>query len=328
MQTDPLVSLILPIHGEAPFLEETVESITKIRYRNMEVIYVLDRVPELTLGRLQELVSSQKNGIILHSFLPGISNALNFGISKSNGSLISRIDSDDLINPDRISKQVEMIRRNNKIILVGSQMSIIDENGKRIGRTQYPIRNGSIKRLLKVRNCIGHPTVLFSKNEFQKTVGYRSQLDGAEDLDLWIRMSSFGNFVNINEELTNYRISSIQQTNNLKKDPGLMDEAVRISNSSNGEDFLLEMEKISSKSDLRELVDRTFLQISKTNPSLAKSLKASRYLWKFELSFRDKQIRSLYYFISALFIYPVDAFIYTNYAVRIKLFSRRKNDIT
>jgi glycosyltransferase involved in cell wall biosynthesis len=328
MWTNPLVSLVLPIHGEVPFLKETIQSITKVSYQNLEVICVLDRASLPVEEYLKEFVANQANWKTVHSLLPGISNALNLGISKSSGSWIARIDSDDLIHPDRISKQVETIKFKKNIVLVGTQMTIVDVNGKQIGRTFYPIRTQFVKRLLRIRNCIGHPTVLFSKSVFHQTDGYRPQLDGAEDLDLWIRMLDFGDFVNLNEELTSYRISANQQTNNLKKNPGLMDEIVRLSNSPYGKDFLFELEQLESKSDLKKLVDKKLLEISKTTPSYVNSLKASRNLWIFESSFKERQIRSLYYLVAAISLSPINSAIYVIYAFRLKVFGGRKNDIT
>jgi hypothetical protein len=47
--------------------------------------------------------------------------------------------------------------------------------------------------------------------------GYRSEFNGAEDYDLWIRLSRIGQIVNIPEPLTNYRLHE-NQTSGRNKD--------------------------------------------------------------------------------------------------------------
>lgn len=328
MQTEPKVSIVLPIHGAAPFLMDTIQSVLKVKYQKLEVICVLDRPSDKTKKLVIDTVKHNYNWKIHHSLNPGISNALNLGILNSSGDLIARIDSDDIIHPDRITKQVEVMRRKRNVVLVGTQMTFIDVYGKQTGRTYYPTKNFSIKKLIRVRNCIGHPTVLFSKDVFLKTDGYRTQLDGAEDLDLWFQMSSFGQFINLNEELTQYRISAIQQTNVLKRYPGLMDEAVFISNSHNGPNFLRAIGQGTSKSVIKETLDSILLRISITDPSFGRSLRASRNLWKFESYSNEVQILSLHYFLKALAQDPNKSLVYAIYALRCRFFGRRKRDIT
>ena len=162
----------------------------------------------------------------------GISNALNSGIAVSCSEFIARLDADDIILPNRIEKQYSFLVENPQFVLVGTQMTLFKSVGKESIRiTTYPVHNSAIKSVLRMKNCIGHPTVMFRKSIFYSAGQYRSYFNGAEDFDLWIRMSNLGKFKNLNENLTLYRISETQYSKSFIATPGVLEEAVLLSSS-------------------------------------------------------------------------------------------------
>jgi hypothetical protein len=201
-------------------------------------------------------------------------------------------------------------------------MTIMDSNGNRIGKTNYPTKNGDIKRTLRVRNCIGHPSVMFPRDVFDKTTGYRSELNGGEDLDLWTRMLKFGETINLGRELTFYRTSDGQQTNKLKNFPGLMDEAVKVSNSPYGEAFLKRLQVSSNYDEIRKLLDETLNDIDQKNPKFARSIKSIRKLWQFESNLKVSKLYSIKCIIIAILYSRSNFLIYCKYAIHVKLHKR------
>ena len=61
-------------------------------------------------------------------------------------------------------------------------------------------------------NPIAHPSVLINKNKCNNELQYNSKFDGAEDLELWLRIKDLGNFLNLDKQLTKYRVHSNQET--------------------------------------------------------------------------------------------------------------------
>ena len=307
MLIEPLISLLIPIHGLAPYLEQTLESVDAITYKNLEILLILDRASTSATKISVNFCEKGSNRYVLESTTPGISAALNLGIAKSKGLYVARLDSDDKLDPERISRQVIEFQYDEKLVLVGTQMQIIDADNVFIRKTVYPIKSNAIKNLLPIRNCIGHPTVMFRKNASQRVGGYRSEFDGAEDLDLWLRLAPLGKFKNIDMPLTYYRISDNQASKLLLRNPGELEEKVLMRHF---------REVTGNKSG-----DRT----SKLSLKNKIMLFAIRSLWRVAAEPRRGFVAELGAVLKGLIIYPIGTYRFCRYAISLKLHSGRQN---
>jgi glycosyltransferase involved in cell wall biosynthesis len=164
-----------------------------------------------------------------HSTTPGISAALNLGLSLTSNELVARLDCDDVMDKSRLEKQ-QLILKDDRIVCVGSQLRIIDENDNEIRFTHYPTTSHSIKSSLKIRNVVAHPSVMYRKRAVEIAGGYRTEYNGAEDYDLWIRLSKVGQILNLAEPLTNYRIHDNQYSSKNSHVQIKLDGDVRLNN--------------------------------------------------------------------------------------------------
>lgn len=204
------MSVIVPVYGEAHFLEEAVSSVIGQEYRNWEMILVLDRPTNEQKERANKFQQIDSRIQIIESPGSGIVDALNEGLSWATSELIARVDSDDVMEPERLKTQVERMMRENDLICLGSQMQLIDVEGRPQGVTNYPISMNDIQRHLRYQNCIGHPSVIFRKSKVLELGGYRKILTGVEDYDLWLRLIRDGKIKNEPRFLTKYRVSKGQ----------------------------------------------------------------------------------------------------------------------
>ena len=212
----PLVSVIIPVHGDAPHLISTIQSILEQDFNKFEVLIILDRASEEIESYSRELGLSSENIKVFLSKLPGISHALNLGIRESSGELIARIDADDLMRKDRLSLQRAFLGKNPQVVCVGSQVTKINVDGIVVGKSNYPASNKQITRTLLFRNCLAHPSVMYRRSSILEVGGYRPEFDGVEDYDLWLRLSMTGQIRNMNTPLTLYRVWENQVTNTKK----------------------------------------------------------------------------------------------------------------
>lgn len=101
----PLVSILIPAYNAAPWIGETIQSALHQDWPNVEIIVVDDGSKDKTLAVAQSfagakvLVVTQKNA--------GASAARNKAFSLSKGDYIQWLDADDLLAPDKISRQME-----------------------------------------------------------------------------------------------------------------------------------------------------------------------------------------------------------------------------
>jgi len=104
----PLVSIIIPNYNKAHYIREAIESALNQTYKNIEVIVVDDG----STDESKEIIKSFGKKIKAY-FLPhkNANVARNFGLKKSKGEYIQFLDSDDIILPEKIEKQVEVLEK-------------------------------------------------------------------------------------------------------------------------------------------------------------------------------------------------------------------------
>lgn len=208
----PVVSVIIPVHGDAPHLSSTIESIRMQSLIEFESVIILDRASKEIEAYARNLTLESDKFKVVISKNPGISHALNTGIRESSGEFIARIDADDVMHKDRLMLQKNFLEKNHAVVCVGSQVTKINVHGTRIGRSGYPVTNKQITSTLLFRNCIAHPSVMYRRSSVLHVSGYRPDFDGVEDYDLWLRLSMIGQIRNMQLALTSYRVWENQIT--------------------------------------------------------------------------------------------------------------------
>jgi glycosyltransferase involved in cell wall biosynthesis len=124
----PLVSVVVPACNVEATISETIESIRNQTWRDFELIVIDDGSTDGTVRCLQTVhdrrlrVLSYPNG--------GLATARNRGIAASRGEFVTFIDGDDLWTPDKLERQVEVLRRQPEAALAYSWTVFIDRHGE------------------------------------------------------------------------------------------------------------------------------------------------------------------------------------------------------
>jgi len=134
--------------------------------------------------------------------------SLNRGIRVAKGTYIARMDADDISEPTRLERQVEVFDRNPNVVLVACWYKVIDEKGNGLAHRRLPNDGRQLARLLMHDNPICHGSVLMRKEAIEAVGLYDENLRYAQDYDLWLRMLRKGySFSIVPELLYRYRIS-------------------------------------------------------------------------------------------------------------------------
>jgi glycosyltransferase involved in cell wall biosynthesis len=113
--------------------------------------------------------------------------ALNILLDKAKGSLIGRMDSDDLCLPWRFHLQVRMLQKHGLDFVFSNSILF----GKAVKpffvmpQIPIPLDHFQSGLYLALSNPFVHPTMIAKKSRLTALGGYRAML--AEDLDLWLR---------------------------------------------------------------------------------------------------------------------------------------------
>ncbi len=101
-----LVSVIIPCYNSEKYLLECVTSVLSQSYKNIECIIVDDGSTDNTKNIALSIANSDKRVRYLSKKNGGIASARNYGILHSRGNWIQLLDSDDLLNHDKIKYQL------------------------------------------------------------------------------------------------------------------------------------------------------------------------------------------------------------------------------
>jgi glycosyltransferase involved in cell wall biosynthesis len=222
-----LVEFLIPVHGDSPFLKLALKSINSETNKEFGVLIVMDRPTENQRKRIFQLGKNIRNFRAIDSLGEGIGAALNTGLDFSKAEFIRRLDSDDEVIFGSLFQQIQFLESNSEYACVGGQMNFINESGRVIGLTHYPNSHSQIVERLEYQNCLGHPATLFNRQKVISIGGYRTAMSGAEDYDLWLRLTKHHKVANLEMSVTNYRISDQQYSRNLGKRQLLIENLAR-----------------------------------------------------------------------------------------------------
>lgn len=206
------VVVLMPIHGEAPFLADAVASVFGQTFGEWRLALVLDRPAEAVKRAVERLSEVCNRVSVFYSGRPGISAALNRGIASTRSKYIARLDADDLMAPDRLAEQVAEMDSDSNLLVLGSQVERIDPDGNRLGRSFLPGSFSEIRTLITKKNPIAHPSVMIRRSVIELTGGYDEAFDGVEDYLLWLAVCEIGEIRNSDRLLTSYRTHPAQTT--------------------------------------------------------------------------------------------------------------------
>ena len=173
------------------FLEKSIESMFNQTIKTDDFVLVEDG---LLTKELEEIVTKyeKKYPTIFHVIRlkqnQGLGPALAIGIKECKNEWIARMDSDDYSVPNRIEKQIAVIKENPEIDMIGSNIAeFIDTIDNVESFRKLPSTHEQIIKYAKKRNPFGHPSMMLKKSKVLESGNYRSYYL-VEDYDMWIRM--------------------------------------------------------------------------------------------------------------------------------------------
>jgi glycosyltransferase involved in cell wall biosynthesis len=202
------VSVLITSYNKGKYIENTLLSVKKQTYNDIEIIIVDDFSDDkFTLNKLKSL----SNSVDYIKFLDeniGVCEARNAGIKLATGKYILILDGDDLIAPTYIEKAVKILDENTEIKIVTCEVELFGYKKGKMKLSEPKIEN------LIAQNSIVISS-LFRKEDFEKTNGFNSNMkEGLEDWDFWLSILENGGKVHrIPEILFFYRISKKSRNN-------------------------------------------------------------------------------------------------------------------
>jgi glycosyltransferase involved in cell wall biosynthesis len=203
----PKVSIIIPTNNRYPLLLEAIESVRAQSYTDYELIVVDDASEDETF-----LVKNEADIRYLPIPRCGMPGAVrNRGVEAARGEFLAFLDSDDLWQPEKLSRQIPLLDAQPDVPLIHTRelwrrgVKTVSQKGQKHART------GDVFADALWKCTIGPSTVLMRTSVFKELGGFDESLEVAEDYEFWLRLTSRYPVAYIDEVLTIKRAGDWEQ---------------------------------------------------------------------------------------------------------------------
>lgn len=213
---NPLISVLIPVYNVAGnLLKECIDSILNQTYQNFEICLVDDAsTNEDTKKTLKELETKDKRIRVKYREKNGhISASTNDALKMSKGEFIALVDNDDTITENALYENVLLLQSHKDADFIYSDEDKIDTKG----RFCYPhFKPDFSPTTLMSLNYICHFSVI-RKKIVEKVGGFEVGLEGAQDHDLFLKISEVTNKIyHIPKILYHWRMIETSTSMNMK----------------------------------------------------------------------------------------------------------------
>lgn len=207
----------MPVFNGEQFIADSIKSILKQTYTNLELIIVND-------------ASTDKTEQVIHTFKDkrikyfrnnkrlGLAGNRNKALSVAKGEFLAVLDCDDISLPTRLEKQLTLFLKQESIVLCGTWTRLIDEHSKFVRNWKFPPHPLALKAQFYIQFPIVHSSAMFRSTAINKLKKkYDPTFAPAEDYDLCFRLLQYGESAMVPEYLTEYRIHSHNTSSTFSK---------------------------------------------------------------------------------------------------------------
>ncbi|MHA1734107.1 MAG: glycosyltransferase family 2 protein [Promethearchaeota archaeon] len=208
----PLVSIVVPAYNYAHGIRDSIRSLFRQTYPEIEVVVVDDGSNDGTREVLRDWAEGGKIRYVYQENM-GIGAARNRGIELARGEYVGFLDQDDFILPRMVEEKVRFLEEHPDHAMVFTNYRLFY---KRTRQVSPPLWRGlrspyTLEDLLR-RNRIGNLTVLVRKSVLERVGGFPTNRTRTEDYDLWLRVVGVGKIGYLDDALGLWTLHSGNQT--------------------------------------------------------------------------------------------------------------------
>jgi glycosyltransferase involved in cell wall biosynthesis len=293
----PLVSVCVASYNQADFVCATLDSIVAQSYRNIELIIVDDCSKDNSVAIINDWLNrynstNKQNKLNIQFYAKeinsGVCATFNLALQKSKGKYINIIGTDDIMLPEKISKQVALLERSSDDVgLVYSDAYLMDSKGDclfgkfiQLHRSRIiNIAQDDVFDMLIEGNFIPIMSVLWKKKCFDMCGGFDEALI-YEDYDMLLRVALRYEFIFSDFTSVKYRLHNSNSHNRLRSLTGLES------------DFRIFYKHANVSNKIRSIVNIRLMQCVE-NMSFYKSTKFREYLTLYNNKFPENKTASI-----------------------------------
>jgi glycosyltransferase involved in cell wall biosynthesis len=219
------VSIVLPTCNGEKYLRQSLESVLKQTYRNIEVIIVDDGSTDTTPQIIQSCGDNRIKSI-RHDQNRGLPHSLNRGFAAATGDYLTWTSDDNYFAETALEKLLSFLKASNCCFVYSDYYVFDNGNPSALKTMRLPDMPA-----LNVQNNIG-PCFLYSRRVKERTGDYDPDTRLAEDYDYWLRVEKKFTMCHLPEPLYFYRLHATSLTSLFSREYEIkvVDTLVRLKN--------------------------------------------------------------------------------------------------
>jgi len=194
------VCVLIPFFNRIPLVLRAVQSAMEQTHKNTEILLIDDGSSE-SLEKLEEFIEGDSRvRIVRMGKNYGAAAARNEGFRQSNSDYVAFLDSDDFFLPEKLAKQIALMKKNNARISHTSYIRRYSGTDKYVNTSHI---NGTVMPAI-LKDCpIATPTVMIKRDLIlERNLRFQEMFSIGEDVCLWIDVLSKENILGIPEAYT------------------------------------------------------------------------------------------------------------------------------
>ncbi|HET6765740.1 MAG TPA: glycosyltransferase family 2 protein [Chitinophagaceae bacterium] len=198
----PKITIVIPSYNQGQYIEETILSVIEQQYPNLEVFVVDGGSNDNSV----DIIKKYEQNITwwVSEKDKGQSDAINKGLKKATGEIITWINSDDLLTPgslDKVASHFSDLPDTTGLIHGG----VIVFKEDRELETRYTYLPPCLESYLSGM-AFSQPSAFFRKKYLDKVGFLNNELHYGMDYDLFMRLSLVCNFQPVRDVVSRYRL--------------------------------------------------------------------------------------------------------------------------
>jgi len=199
------ISIAIPFYNAEKFLANAIRSVFAQTYKEWELILIDDGSTDNSLS-IARSVNDPRVRVISDGKNKKLAGRLNEVTGLARYDYIARMDADDLMSPDRLQLQLDILLANPDISLVSTGLYSILDDDTLVGYRGRADTKVSFEQLIKKEKGILHASILARKTWYDRNF-YNEKLSVGQDSDMWLRASKKNdlNIIILSDPLYIYR---------------------------------------------------------------------------------------------------------------------------
>lgn len=192
MSDTPLISIVIPVYNGEAFIKETLRSVLRQTYKNLEIIVVDDGSKDGTALIVKRIVAEDPRVRYLYKENQGQSAARNRGLEEARGKYVSFLDADNILLPRACETLVDAVKKHDADVYYADIRYFDDAEPGKFKKFLLHYVSGVTLETLVEHNFINLLGTFLKREKVLSVGGFKSSYRRADDHYLWLALALQG----------------------------------------------------------------------------------------------------------------------------------------